>query len=86
VDGEAILSISHEVLIEHHAIIPPAIVEHQGFYRFVVERKIDCSAARGLILYLRLSIEGKIILTNSLNHSLNSAPPITIIAKVARDC
>ena len=82
VDGQAIISIRHQVLIEQHAIIPPAIVEHQGFYRFVVERKIDCSAARGLILYLRLSIEGKIILTNSLN----SAPPITIIAKVARDC
>jgi hypothetical protein len=49
VDGQAILSISHEVLIEHHAIIPPAIVEDQSLYRFVVEDKIDCSAAGGFI-------------------------------------
>jgi hypothetical protein len=55
--GEAILSLRHQVLIEHHAIIPPAIVEDQGFYRFVVERKIDCSAARGLILYLRRALK-----------------------------
>jgi len=64
VDGQAIRSISHQLLIEHHAIIPPAIVEYESFYWFVVERKIDCSAARGLILYLRSSIKGKIVLTD----------------------
>jgi len=63
VDGQAIISIRHQVLIEQHAIIPPAIVQDQSFYRIVVERKIDCPAARGFILYLRSSIEGQIILT-----------------------
>ena len=42
VDGQAIISIRHQVLIEQHAIIPPAIVQDQSFYRIVVERKIDC--------------------------------------------
>jgi hypothetical protein len=52
-DGQAILSIRYQVLIEHQAIISPAIVEDKSFYRFIVERKMDCSSAPGFILYVR---------------------------------